>query len=166
MSKKKETIEDWNDIEEVNLSKKRYVADEIIDGLIESSKETRFKSLGQDEWIKRFKQFHGDTYDYSKVKFVRSDKPVIVICKEHGEFSIRAHTHANGGYCPICLRKRRQQQNEGNAGSNNSRWKDIDLEEVKRLRLSGMSIDKIAVHFNCSSNVIRLRMKIIKEQGL
>jgi hypothetical protein len=54
------------------------------------------------EWVKKAKEIHGDKYDYSKVEYKSAKKNVIVICPEHGEFSIRPDNHNNGQGCPIC----------------------------------------------------------------
>ena len=88
-------IEDWDDFEEVDLSKKRYVSDETRE------KMTKSESLV----IKQFKQVHGNRYDYSKVKYVRGDIKVIIICKEHGEFLQNPHNHKKGQGCKKCGHK-------------------------------------------------------------
>lgn len=63
------------------------------------------KYLTQDEWIDMAKKVHGDTYDYSKVKYVDHGTKVIIICKEHGEFLQTPSAHSNGKQgCPICGR--------------------------------------------------------------
>jgi len=55
------------------------------------------------EFIKRSLDAHGYQYDYSKVSYVNNKVPVILICKEHGEFTITPHAHlsAKSG-CPFC----------------------------------------------------------------
>jgi len=92
-------IEDWEDFEEVDLSKKRYVSD-----------ETRMKmsiaiSKSQSEIIERFKKLHGERYDYSKVVYKGQFKKVCIICETHGEFlkTPNEHFHQNQG-CPICAK--------------------------------------------------------------
>ena len=39
-----------------------------------------------EDFIARAKQIHGDTYDYSKVKYKNSVSKVEIICREHGSF--------------------------------------------------------------------------------
>jgi len=57
-----------------------------------------------DEIIARFKEVHGDTYDYSLVtKYVGASNPIDVICKEHGVFTtsyVKHFHHQNG--CSNC----------------------------------------------------------------
>lgn len=53
--------------------------------------------------LKRFKKVHGDKYDYSKVKYVTSNTHVTIICKEHGEISMKPSNHLNGKGCRLCF---------------------------------------------------------------
>ena len=38
------------------------------------------KTIDKNEIIKRFKENHGEKYDYSLMEYVRSDNKIIVIC--------------------------------------------------------------------------------------
>ena len=60
------------------------------------------KWLTQNQIIERFKNVHGDTYDYSKVKYTGINNKLCIICKKHGEFFQDAHTHLKGSGCPKC----------------------------------------------------------------
>ena len=53
------------------------------------------------DFIEKAKKIHGDTYDYSKVEYIKSNEKVIIICKEHGEFLQTPNKHLQGG-CKIC----------------------------------------------------------------
>lgn len=55
------------------------------------------------EFIKRAKKRHGNTYDYSKTKYVSAKDLVTITCKVHGDFQIVAnyHTGDNCG-CQLC----------------------------------------------------------------
>jgi hypothetical protein len=47
------------------------------------------KKLTQKEFIEKLTQYYGKySYDFSKVKYINTDTPVSVICKEHGEFKV------------------------------------------------------------------------------
>jgi len=48
---------------------------------------------------------HQQQYDYSKVKYVRSNIPVIIICPYHGEFKQSPAHHLSGQKCPVCSGK-------------------------------------------------------------
>jgi len=55
-------------------------------------------------FIKKAKKIHGDRYDYSKVEYFNTDTPVIIICKEHGEFKQIPNFHINRKCnCPKCV---------------------------------------------------------------
>jgi len=45
---------------------------------------------------------HGDRYDYSKVEYINDSTKVIIICKEHGEFTQTPSDHLQGRGCPLC----------------------------------------------------------------
>ena len=58
--------------------------------------------LTTEEFIKKSKKIHGDTYDYSKVNYVNSQTKVCVICPTHGEYWVIPHSHLNGRKCLKC----------------------------------------------------------------
>jgi len=103
-------IEDWDDFEEVDLSKKRYVSDDVRDKLSISTKQ-RWEDgvfdnqrLNNEILIERFRQIHGDKYDYSKVDYDYSKrgKPLVIVCPIHGEFRQPFKTHLKGKGCQRC----------------------------------------------------------------
>lgn len=47
----------------------------------------------QKNFIQKSKDKFGDKFDYSKVNYVNSKTPVILICKEHGEFQMTPKGH-------------------------------------------------------------------------
>ena len=56
----------------------------------------------REQIIEKFKNVHGDKYDYSKVEFVKTTIKVCIICPEHGEFEQTPHAHLKGQGCPYC----------------------------------------------------------------
>ena len=60
------------------------------------------RGLTNDEVISRFMDKHGKKYDYSLVKYERSDKKVCIICPKHGEFWQTPAKHLIGQGCPKC----------------------------------------------------------------
>jgi hypothetical protein len=60
------------------------------------------QTLTKEEFIEKAKKIHGDTYDYSKINYVKTDIDVIIVCKQHGEFQQRPNSHLNGRGCPNC----------------------------------------------------------------
>ena len=55
-----------------------------------------------DEFIEKAKTIHGQRYDYSKVKYVKTNEKVSIICKEHGEFNQTPNSHLSCNGCPKC----------------------------------------------------------------
>ena len=56
-------------------------------------------------FIIKAKEVHGDRYDYSKVNYTGNDKPVEIICSEHGSFLQVPSSHYSGSGCPRCIRR-------------------------------------------------------------
>lgn len=46
-----------------------------------------------DQFIKESKSIHGNRYDYSLTEYKNNKQKVIIICKIHGQFKIRASSH-------------------------------------------------------------------------
>lgn len=59
-------------------------------------------------YTQRFKEVHGDTYDYSNVVYTNSYTNVKIICREHGCFTQRPSAHLEGKGCPKCGGKLRK----------------------------------------------------------
>lgn len=55
-----------------------------------------------DKFIQKAKDKHGDKYDYSDVKYVKTSLPVDIICKKHGKFYQRPNDHLSGHGCKQC----------------------------------------------------------------
>ncbi len=45
---------------------------------------------------------HGDTYDYSRVKYAGANTPIKIVCKLHGVYEQSPATHSRGHGCPKC----------------------------------------------------------------
>ena len=60
------------------------------------------KKLNTAEVIEQFKKKHEERYDYGKVDYKDAHTKVIIICKEHGEFSQTPNSHKQGNGCPSC----------------------------------------------------------------
>lgn len=58
--------------------------------------------------IERFREVHGDYYDYSEVEFDGPSSFVTVICPRHGKFVIIASTHWSGTGCRDCMSEHRK----------------------------------------------------------
>ncbi len=60
------------------------------------------KKVTTEQFIEKAKIIHGDKYDYSKVKYIKAIKKVIIICKKHGEFKQQPNNHLTGNDCVKC----------------------------------------------------------------
>lgn len=60
--------------------------------------------MGQEEFIARAREIHGDKYDYSKVVYGKNNREkVCIICPKHGEFWQEPNMHINERQgCPVC----------------------------------------------------------------
>lgn len=67
-------------------------------------KRCKTRLLDQDTIIERFKEVHGETYDYSLVNYKGGRYGVDIICKEHGVFKQSPEAHAKGCGCPSCFK--------------------------------------------------------------
>jgi superfamily II DNA or RNA helicase len=63
------------------------------------------KNKTTEEFITQAKKIHGDKYDYSKVKYINSQKKVIIICLKHGEFKQAPNKHLQNRGCERCVRR-------------------------------------------------------------
>lgn len=63
--------------------------------------ESRFKTA-KETIIRRFREIHGDTYEYDKVQYVGSDFNVTITCKDHGDFEQTPSNHLGGKGCSKC----------------------------------------------------------------
>jgi hypothetical protein len=60
------------------------------------------KPCTTEHFIKRAREVHGDTYDYSKSNYKKTSEPLIITCKKHGDFKQRPHDHYAGQICRKC----------------------------------------------------------------
>lgn len=68
-------------------------------------------------FIKRAQEKHGNKFDYSKVKYVKTINKIDIICKVHGIFKQLPHAHLRGQGCPKCSNKEKQNRLNINAKS-------------------------------------------------
>lgn len=60
----------------------------------------------QEDFIKRAKEIHGNRYGYEKTIYKTLETPVIITCKEHGDFIQTPISHLHGNGCPHCHRSK------------------------------------------------------------
>lgn len=60
------------------------------------------KMISWEEVLKKFKEIHGDRYDYSLAQYKGVGVRIAIICKEHGVFYQTPSNHLQGKGCPQC----------------------------------------------------------------
>jgi hypothetical protein len=65
-----------------------------------------------EEFIELAIKKHNSKYDYSKVVYEKTNMPIKIICKIHGEFIQLPMTHLRGSNCPHCVRESSSSKNE------------------------------------------------------
>ena len=65
-------------------------------------KRTNSLKSNTDDFIVKSNMVHDNKYDYSKTNYISVNKPVIIICPEHGEFWQKPSVHLTGSGCQIC----------------------------------------------------------------
>ena len=60
------------------------------------------KKLTTEEFIKKAKLIHNETFGYKDVEYKTSYDKVKITCQKHGEFEQKPNSHLNGHGCPKC----------------------------------------------------------------
>jgi hypothetical protein len=64
------------------------------------------------EFIRKAREVHGDTYNYSKVEYGKNaHEKIIIICKQHGEFLQSPNGHLCGRGCIKCINRIKRRSN-------------------------------------------------------
>ena len=75
---------------------------------------TENRTYNLHTFIEKSMEVHNSAYDYSKVKFISIENPVVITCNTHGDFEQRPKYHlTKGSGCPECAKdsilRRRQE---------------------------------------------------------
>lgn len=66
--------------------------------------------LTQAEFLREASSKHGDRYVYTNAKYESAMVPVLIGCREHGDFEQAPYLHALGHGCPVCGRNRQREK--------------------------------------------------------
>lgn len=111
-----------------------------------AEKRIASQRLGNDGFIAKAKEVHGDMYLYDKTNYVTMKQKVTVTCKQHGDFEISPikHTYSAQG-CPECgamkRGKRKTSKNVGAAAAKTSIVKHAAAFEKKSKLVHGNKYD-------------------------
>lgn len=75
----------------------------------------RIKEAGA-ELVRKLREWHGDRYDLSEIRYTGVRDPVILVCPEHGRFSIQPMNLLAKHGCPACGTASRAQKNSERTG--------------------------------------------------
>lgn len=70
------------------------------------------KKLTTEEFIKRAKDVHGEKYDYSKTRYIKSNEKVTITCPIHGDFKITPNHFLSGRGCAKCSKNKQLTNDE------------------------------------------------------
>jgi hypothetical protein len=65
-----------------------------------------------DDVLKKFRDIHGNKYDYSDFDYIKNRIGSTIKCPEHGNFKQSAWTHMKGHGCPSCSTNRKMVTSE------------------------------------------------------
>ena len=61
----------------------------------------------KEDILIKFKEVHGDEYDYSNMIYKNRLTKIEIVCKEHGQFTQTPAAHISGQGCPECAKSKR-----------------------------------------------------------
>ena len=67
-----------------------------------NSKKWHSRQITTEEFIRKAKKTHGETYDYSLSIYNKSTNGIKIKCSKHGVFLQKANNHLSGCGCPKC----------------------------------------------------------------
>ena len=97
--------------------------------------------LTSEQIIESFRKVHGNTYDYSKVVYIKSNEKIEIICPEHGPFFQTPNHHKSGAGCPKCNSTKKLTQEEVIAQFKETHGDKYDYSKVRYIR----SKDKVEI---------------------
>jgi hypothetical protein len=97
----------------------------------------KWNSSNTMDFVLKAGVIHGDIYDYSKVDYISATRKIILICKQHGEFTISPNSHLNGSGCSLC----------GKQNSSIKQRFSLDDFKLKSQQIHGNKYDYSNVHY-------------------
>ena len=70
------------------------------------------KQISFDDYLTRFKEVHGDKYDYTHTIYINSLTKINIVCPKHGEFWQLPYDHCAGHGCPKCANQQSKAEEE------------------------------------------------------
>lgn len=105
------------------------------------------RGLSREESMKRFREVHGNKYDYSESNIGKYSEKIKIICPEHGEFWQTPSKHLMGEGCPECSKHLR--------GVNTRMTKEEFLQRAKEIH--GDKYDYSLVEFYNTYTKVKIK---------
>lgn len=106
----------------------------------------RGKNLTNEEVINRFREIHGDKYNYSKVEYKDNKTKICIVCPIHGEFWQTPSKHLIGRGCPKCGNIKKNQGRKISFDEFVNRSKDIHGDKYEYVNTTLNSLhDKVDI---------------------
>lgn len=123
-------------------------------GCPECAKATRgaARRSSRADFIRKARETHGDTYDYSRVAYQLSRRTVMIICRTHGAFEQMPSSHLRGSGCPQCAQE---------AMKESRRWTDAKFIN-EAIRVHGDRYDYSRVRYESARTSVTI---VCKEHG-
>lgn len=114
------------------------------------------RKLTQEEFIEKARVTHGETYDYSNVKYINRNFKVYITCRKHGDFLQKADNHLVGQGCPLCKPMAPLSDDEVVNRINNSNPEFTVLKIIRNKSTNKRVevIDKYGIIYNCFSDTL------------
>jgi hypothetical protein len=128
---------------------------------IEKEKRKRMRRLTQEEFINKCLEIHGNKYDYSKTVYVNTRTNITIVCKEHGEFTMKPDNHSGQKQgCVKCVLK-------------NHKLVEISKERLEGLKIihdskydyNDLSVNSGYINITCKEHGIFRQSIYIHERG-
>jgi len=111
-----------------------------------------------EECLRRFREKHGNRYDYSKVIYSRRSDNVTITCEEHGDFQQSPGSHLAGSGCPKCAEYSYRQDYWTTHPTTNL--------YLLKLRFSGFAVLKLGISKDIQARLKTLKADLVDEANV
>ena len=128
---------------------------------IEKEKRKRMRRLTQEEFINKCLEIHGNKYDYNKTIYVNTRTNITIVCKEHGEFTMKPDNHAQQKQgCLKCALK-----NHKLVEISKERLEGLKTIHNNRYEYNDLSVNDGYINITCKEHGIFRQTIYIHERG-
>ena len=119
------------------------------------------RRLTQEEFINKCLEIHGNKYDYGKTIYVNTRTNITIVCKEHGEFTMKPDNHAQQKQgCLKCALK-----NHKLVEISKERLEGLKTIHNNRYEYNDLSVNDGYINITCKEHGIFRQTIYIHERG-